>query len=118
MAQGHGRGGLDGLPGLAVLAGRIAGAQDLVALGQGLQRLLQRQRIQRPLERQRSHHVVGGAGGLQPPGEPDRKSTRLKLQSQSNLVCRLLLEKKKKKQQTYDYRWIDSTCSRAIAASD
>src|SRR5438270_1445003 len=26
----------------------------------------------------------------------DRKSTRLKLQSQSNLVCRLLLEKKKK----------------------
>src|SRR5688572_31245861 len=27
----------------------------------------------------------------------DRKSTRLKLQSQSNLVCRLLLEKKKKK---------------------
>src|SRR2546430_3448689 len=25
----------------------------------------------------------------------DRKSTRLKLQSQSNLVCRLLLEKKK-----------------------
>src|SRR5688572_31776011 len=27
----------------------------------------------------------------------DRKSTRLELQSQSNLVCRLLLEKKKKK---------------------
>src|SRR2546427_6957224 len=32
----------------------------------------------------------------------DRKSTRLKLQSQSNLVCRLLLEKKKKL--TYFYR--------------
>src|SRR3989475_12589737 len=29
----------------------------------------------------------------------DRKSTRLKLQSQSNLVCRLLLEKKKKKKE-------------------
>src|SRR6516165_11912044 len=28
---------------------------------------------------------------------PDRKSTRLNSQSQSNLVCRLLLEKKKKK---------------------
>src|SRR5205085_11266606 len=27
---------------------------------------------------------------------PDRKSTRSELQSQSNLVCRLLLEKKKK----------------------
>src|SRR5260221_9606736 len=28
--------------------------------------------------------------------QPDRKSTRLKLQSHSDLVCRLLLEKKKK----------------------
>src|SRR5205085_10447493 len=30
----------------------------------------------------------------------DRKSTRPELQSQSNLVCRLLLEKKKKKRRT------------------
>src|SRR2546426_4387431 len=30
----------------------------------------------------------------------DRKSTRLKLQSPCNLVCRLLLEKKKKKSNT------------------
>src|SRR2546430_3327803 len=33
-------------------------------------------------------------GGIE---DVDRKSTRLKLQSQSNLVCRLLLEKKKNK---------------------
>src|SRR5256886_5545904 len=33
-------------------------------------------------------------------GAADRKSTRLKLQSQSNLVCRLLLEKKKKNKYT------------------
>src|SRR2546430_6416684 len=34
----------------------------------------------------------------------DRKSTRLELQSQSNLVCRLLLEKKKKKKNTPYYQ--------------
>src|SRR2546427_8826704 len=34
---------------------------------------------------------AGGSPGL----SGDRKSTRLNLQSQSNLVCRLLLEKKK-----------------------
>src|SRR2546430_7236518 len=42
----------------------------------------------------------GGRSGCEPAGRarpvcPDRKSTRLKLQSQSKLVCRLLLEKKK-----------------------
>src|SRR6266480_5722474 len=37
----------------------------------------------------RSHHC----------GAEDRKSTRLELQSHVNLVCRLLLEKKKKKKQ-------------------
>src|SRR5256886_13600250 len=33
----------------------------------------------------------------------DRKSTRPELQSQSNLVCRLLLEKKKKKNTIYTH---------------
>src|SRR2546430_12613986 len=37
----------------------------------------------------------GGDGRRVPPHDPDRKSTRLNSQSQSNLVCRLLLEKKK-----------------------
>src|SRR5690554_7558717 len=43
-------------------------------------------RHQRLLETQ-GHHVVS----------QDRKSTRLELQSRPHLVCRLLLEKKKKK---------------------
>src|SRR2546427_5215212 len=47
------------------------------------------------------NHVVEGAGakilGGIKIGDKDRKSTR-ELQSQSNLVCRLLLEKKKKKE--------------------
>src|SRR5690554_7038691 len=37
-----------------------------------------------------------GAGRATRQPEPDRKSTRLKLQSRPHLVCRLLLEKKKK----------------------
>src|SRR5688572_31921738 len=51
-------------------------------------------------QRDRAHVVVGAEVArshqrLEPFG--DRKSTRSELQSQSNLVCRLLLEKKKKK---------------------
>src|SRR5688572_31412353 len=58
-----------------------------------------------------SKHRRGGTVGVDSPRKPnqrnfvdfnirllrDRKSTRLNSQSQSNLVCRLLLEKKKKK---------------------
>src|SRR2546426_4521792 len=42
----------------------------------------------------------------------DRKSTRLKLQSPCNLVCRLLLEKKKKKNKyiRYDKEREQHTC--------
>src|SRR2546430_3289672 len=39
-----------------------------------------------------------------PPDVRDRKSTRLELQSQSNLVCRLLLEKKKGRARALDQR--------------
>src|SRR3989454_9367824 len=42
----------------------------------------------------RDHQQITGARLT--PEEIDRKSTRLKLQSPCNLVCRLLLEKKKK----------------------
>src|SRR2546430_12464215 len=58
------------------------------------------------------HPVVGGRGARRAgalrlragarrraAAARDRKSTRLKLQSQSNLVCRLLLEKKKSSSQ-------------------
>src|SRR5438034_6130687 len=40
-----------------------------------------------------------GLGAL--PGRKDRKSTRLNSQSHSDLVCRLLLEKKKKQYKKY-----------------
>src|SRR5688572_31028744 len=55
---------------------------------------------------ERHGHLVSGAGFLGPPEErllvipqvPDRSEEHTsELQSQSNLVCRLLLEKKKKK---------------------
>src|SRR2546427_5860705 len=39
--------------------------------------------------------------GLRPPGARSEEHTS-ELQSQSNLVCRLLLEKKKKKKKTYE----------------
>src|SRR5688572_17918833 len=45
--------------------------------------------------------LPGSAGLTLPCPGPDRKSTRLNLQSQSNLVCRLLLEKKKKKKKIH-----------------
>src|SRR2546430_3830768 len=38
--------------------------------------------------------------------QADRKSTRLELQSQSNLVCRLLLEKKKDQPDVYPARHV------------
>src|SRR2546430_3185582 len=41
--------------------------------------------------------AVPQANEVREADEVDRKSTRLKLQSQSNIVCRLLLEKKKKR---------------------
>src|SRR2546426_8197141 len=41
--------------------------------------------------------ITAGARYTLPLAVSDRKSTRLKLQSPCNLVCRLLLEKKKKK---------------------
>src|SRR2546426_4327274 len=44
----------------------------------------------------------------------DRKSTRLKLQSPCNLVCRLLLEKKKKKRQTLDNETISNRQHNAL----
>src|SRR5258706_6003327 len=40
--------------------------------------------------------TISGANLILPRAIQDRKSTRLKLQSLTNLVCRLLLEKKKK----------------------
>src|SRR5260221_7860714 len=40
-------------------------------------------------------NAMRAQSALAPLGSTDRKSTRLKLQSHSDLVCRLLLEKKK-----------------------
>src|SRR2546427_6819337 len=47
----------------------------------------------------RRDEALAGRGRMDPAGAwgRDRKSTPSELQSQSNLVCRLLLEKKKKK---------------------
>src|SRR5947209_9645722 len=46
--------------------------------------------------RGREPHGAQPAPGARDTAEPDRKSTRLNLQSRQYLVCRLLLEKKKK----------------------
>src|SRR5688572_32695419 len=42
--------------------------------------------------------IEGNRAGLEPPGTSRSEEHTSELQSQSNLVCRLLLEKKKKKQ--------------------
>src|SRR5688572_31612635 len=62
----------------------------------GPQRLVHRLRAAARLRRQGHAELVAIAltGAV---AQRDRKSTRLELQSQSNLVCRLLLEKKNKR---------------------
>src|SRR2546430_15222015 len=61
-----------------------------------------RRRWLRPADHARGHAALrrgGGAGAVQhgpgPPGGPRSEEHTSELQSQSNLVCRLLLEKKK-----------------------
>src|SRR2546430_8459098 len=58
------------------------------------------ERLVAPVSRQRADDpaVPNGAG------DPRLEEHTSELQSQSNLVCRLLLEKKKKKKNTYPHR--------------
>src|SRR5436309_8290961 len=51
----------------------------------------------------RAHPSRGRAHGRPLPRVQDRKSTRLNSRSRENLVCRLLLEKKKKKNKQRNY---------------
>src|SRR2546427_9010037 len=66
-------------------------------------------------DRQDHRHGVGRAGGIGEDTVPRRSEEHTsELQSQSNLVCRLLLEKKKKKtQRTHHYT---QECSSATNA--
>src|SRR5436309_11511654 len=65
----------------------------------------------RPRPSGRDRHVARGVGrlGRPPPGPlrpTDRKSNTSELQSRENLVCRLLLEKKKNKNRMSKYNFL------------
>src|SRR5574344_2482077 len=53
--------------------------------------------------------MIGGTDQCQPYWDEDRKSTRLNSSQPDHLVCRLLLEKKKKRERGAEERKVDRT---------
>ncbi|CAH0355911.1 hypothetical protein AQB9606_04486 [Aquabacterium sp. CECT 9606] len=70
VAQNHLGIGQDALPGLALCVGHEDCAQHLVAPRQIAHAAAQRCLVQRPAQVQQTGHVVGGAGLVQLPGQP------------------------------------------------
>src|SRR5688572_32065099 len=87
---------LTGLGRAPALRHRRAAMHDRRAVRHGTERLAVAQRIQRHGHDRACREVVGRHALLRDPGGRRSEEHTSELQSQSNLVCRLLLEKKKK----------------------